>query len=261
MDNERWSMKGATALVTGGSKGIGRGIVEELARFGVSVHTCCRHEEELNAMLNQWRSINLHVTGSICDVSNRAERERLMDEVQTTFNGKLDILINNVGGLGPGMKPATEFTSEDYSSLMATNFDSSFHLCQLAHPLLKASGRGSVVFISSTVGTAGYAEGLAVYCSTKGALNQMAKALACEWARDNIRVNCVAPGWITTPMSKSVADNEQIFKQITSRIPLGRLGQPEEVASIVMFLCLPAASFITGTVICVDGGQTSNIPV
>ncbi|KAJ3688704.1 hypothetical protein LUZ61_017868 [Rhynchospora tenuis] len=172
MNNERWSMKGATALVTGGSKGIGRAIVEELARFGVAVHTCCRHEEELNTMLNQWKSMNLQVTGSICDVSNHAEREKLMDEVQTIFNGKLDILINNVGGLGPGMEPATEFTSEDYSSLMATNLDSSFYLCQLAHPLLKASGRGSVIFISSTVGTAGYAQGLAVYCSTKGSSKQ-----------------------------------------------------------------------------------------
>ncbi|KAJ4785704.1 NAD(P)-binding Rossmann-fold superfamily protein [Rhynchospora pubera] len=168
MGNERWSMEGSTALVTGGSKGIGRAIVEELARFGVAVHTCSRNEEELNAMLNQWKSMNFHVTGSICDVSNHAEREKLMDEVRTIFNGKLDILVNNAGtSAETAWRPVTQITTEKYSFLMATNFDSCFHLSQLAHPLLKSSGRGSVVFISSIAGTGGFTEGLAVYSSTK----------------------------------------------------------------------------------------------
>ncbi|KAJ3688707.1 hypothetical protein LUZ61_017871 [Rhynchospora tenuis] len=259
MGNERWSMEGSTALVTGGSKGIGRAIVAELARFGVAVHTCCRNEEELNVVLNQWKSMNLCVTGSICDVSKHAEREKLMDKVRTIFNDKLDILVNNAGITGSPWKPATHMTSEEYSSLMATNFESCFHLSKLAHPLLKASGRASVVFISSIAGTGAFIEGLAVYSSTKGAMNQLAKGLACEWAGDMIRVNCVAPGFIETALSKEVADNDEFYKQIKSRIPLRRFGKPEEVASIVAFLCLPAASFITGDVIHVDGGQTTNL--
>ncbi|KAJ1695008.1 hypothetical protein LUZ63_011706 [Rhynchospora breviuscula] len=257
--NERWSMEGSTALVTGGTKGIGRAIVEELGRFGVAVHTCSRNEEELNAMLNQWKSMNFHITGSICDVSNHAEREKLMDEVQTIFNGKLDILVNNAGTAETAWRPVTQITPEEYSFLMATNFDSCFHLSQLAHPLLKSSGRGSVVFISSIAGTGGFTEGLAVYSSTKGAMNQLAKGLACEWAGDMIRVNCVAPGFIETRLSKVVADNDEFYKQIKSRIPLRRFGKPEEVASVVTFLCLPAASFVTGDVIHVDGGHTKNL--
>ncbi|XP_078149691.1 tropinone reductase homolog At5g06060-like [Carex rostrata] len=256
---ERWSMQGATALVTGGSKGIGRAIVEELARFGVAVHTCSRNEEELNTMLNQCKLMNLHVTGSVCDVSNRSQREELMDKIRTIFNGKLDILVNNAGGIGPGWIPVTQYTSEEYSNLMATNFDSCFHLAQLAHPFLKASGRGSVVFISSIAGSQGF-PGSAVYCSTKGAMNQLARALACEWAGDMIRVNCVAPGAVNTILlAESVTQNEEFLKQIISRIPLRRLGEPEEVASMVAFLSLPAAAFITGAVIYVDGGHTANL--
>ncbi|XP_078175450.1 tropinone reductase homolog At5g06060-like [Carex rostrata] len=256
---ERWSMQGATALVTGGSKGIGRAIVEELARFGVAVHTCSRNEEELNTMLNQCKLMNLRVTGSVCDVSNRSQREELMDKIRTIFNGKLDILVNNAGGTGPGWKPVTQYTTEEYSNLMATNFDSCFHLTQLAHPFLKASGRGSVVFISSIAGSAGFPEGAAVYSSTKGAMNQLARALACEWAADMIRVNCVAPGFVKTIMTKPITQNEEFHKKFMSRIPLRRLGEPEEVASMVAFLCLPAASFITGAVIYVDGGHTANL--
>ncbi|XP_078175452.1 tropinone reductase homolog At5g06060-like [Carex rostrata] len=255
---ERWSMQGATALVTGGSKGIGRAIVEELARFGVAVHTCSRNEEELNTMLNQCKLMNLRVTGSICDVSNRSQREELMDKIRTIFNGKLDILVNNAGGIGPGWIPVTQYTSEEYSNLMATNFDSCFHLTQLAHPFLKASGRGSVVFISSIAGSQGF-PGSVVYSSTKGAMNQLARALACEWAGDMIRVNCVAPGVVNTIIAESVTQNEDFHKQIMSRIPLRRFGEPKEVASMVAFLCLPAAAFITGAVINVDGGHTANL--
>ncbi|KAH7667952.1 Short-chain dehydrogenase/reductase SDR protein [Dioscorea alata] len=252
--DRRWSLNGATALVTGGTKGIGHAIVEELAKFGASVYTCSRNEAELAECLKQWEDKKFKVTGSVCDVSSKAERENLMENVSTVFQGKLDIFIHNVGTAI--MKPTVECTDEDYSFMMATNFESALHLSQLAHPLLKASASGSLVFISSTATYLVY-EGLAIYSASKGAMNQLTKHLACEWAKENIRVNCIGPSAIKTPLTEKIPGLGNAFMMNeTSRTPLGRLGEPQDVASVVAFLCLPAASYVTGQIIYVDGGRT-----
>ncbi|CAD6344003.1 unnamed protein product [Miscanthus lutarioriparius] len=201
---ERWSLVGATALVTGGSKGIGHGVVEELAGFGARVHTCARNAAELEESRRRWAEKGLVVTVSVCDVSVPADREKLMHTVKATFDGKLDILVNNAGQVF--FKPAAECTAEDYSHVMATNLESSFHLCQLAHPLLvraSVAGGGSVVHISSIASYLGY-PGLVLYCISKGGMNQLTRSLAAEWAQDKIRVNCVAPGAVTTDALKQV---------------------------------------------------------
>lgn len=150
-----------------------------------------------------------------------------------------------------------EFTAGEFATLMATNFESLFHLCQLSYPLLKASREGSVVFTSSVSGFVSL-KNMSVHGSTKGAINQLTRNLACEWAKDNIRCNSVAPWYIKTSMVEQVLSKEDYLEEVFSRTPLRRLGDPTEVSSLVAFLCFPASSYITGQVICVDGGMSVN---
>ncbi|KAK1310417.1 hypothetical protein QJS10_CPA08g00549 [Acorus calamus] len=249
-DNEKWSLSGMTALVTGGARSIGHAIVEELVGLGASVHTCDRDEIELNESLRRWKALGLPVTASVCDVTSRAERERLMKRVSASFDGKLDILVNNVGTAV--IRPAEDISAEEYSLIMATNLESGFHLSQLAYPLMRQSGKGNIVFISSAASVVAMPS-VCVYASTKGALNQIAKNLAFEWAKDSIRVNCVAPGFVETSLSKQTVDDEY-RTGIIGKTPLHRAGKTEEISSAVAFLCMPAASYITGQTIFVDGG-------
>ncbi|KAL7584838.1 hypothetical protein Lser_V15G44171 [Lactuca serriola] len=253
--NSRWSLAGMTAVVTGGTLGIGYAVVEELAELGAEVHTCSRNESVLNQRLQEWSDKGFKVTGSVCDLSSRPQREQFVEKVTSLFGGKLNILINNVGT--NVFKTTLEFTAEEYSMIMATNLESCYHMCQLTHPLLKASGAGSIVLISSVTGLVHVSVG-SVYSATKGAMNQLAKNLACEWAKDNIRTNSVAPWFTKTPLIQHLVESEEFLEAVASRTPLKRVAEPNEVSSLVAFLCMPAASYITGQTIAVDGGFTVN---
>ncbi|KAL2626591.1 hypothetical protein GLYMA_07G136200v4 [Glycine max] len=255
--DERWSLHGMTALVTGATRGIGHAIAEELAEFGAVVHICARKQQDIDRCLEEWSKKEFRITGSACDVLYRDQRENLMKNVASIFHGKLNILINNTGTNTP--KNLIDYTAEDVTTIMGTNFESSYHLCQLAHPLLKASGYGSIVFISSIAGLKALPL-CSIYGPSKGAMNQLTKNIALEWAKDNIRANTVAPGPVKTLLLdsfvKSGNEADKAIEAIVSQAPAGRLGDPEDISAMVAFLCLPAASFITGQIINVDGGCT-----
>lgn len=254
---QRWSLKGMTALVTGGTRGIGFAIVEELAGFGARVYTCSRNEKELNERIKEWEIKGFNVRGSVCDLSSQDDRQKLIGSVTSAFDGKLNILVNNAATVA--LRKYLDYSLEDYSFIMNTNLQSPYHLCLLAHPLLKASGNGNIVFISSVAGIVALPM-LSVYSATKGAINQLTRNLACEWAKDNIRTNTVAPGGIRTTVGQDQSadpDVGEAYRDMYSRIPISRIGEPNEVSSLVVFLCLPTASYINGQVICVDGGLTA----
>lgn len=245
----RWNLKGKKALVTGGTKGIGKAIVQEFVDLGANVFTVARNEHDLSILLEQMNG-NSQITGLSSDVSKDDDRRKIIEHVKSKW-GKLDILVNNVGV--NIRKKTAEYSSNEYDHIMDTNLRSAFELCRLAFPLLKRSDQGNIINVSSTAGLTHIRSGT-IYGMTKAAMIQLTKNLAGEWAEFNIRVNAVAPWYIETPLVKPVLEKEDYFKEVISRTPMKRIGHPADVAGAVSFLCMPAAAYITGQCISVDGG-------
>jgi len=251
---EGWRLDGKRALVTGGSKGIGRATALLLAEFGAAVHAVARGAADLATLEAEAANLGLQITTLQADLTEAQGIEYVRAQVGDS-DAPLDILINNVGT--NLRKPFTDYTRTEIDTIFRTNLMAAVELCRALYPQLKASGAGAVVNVSSVAGQTSLGTG-APYAMTKAALGQLTQNLACDWARDGIRVNCVAPWYITTPLTAALLSNPVKTNAIVARTPMRRVGDAQEVAAAIAFFCLPAASYITGQCLAVDGGFLVN---
>lgn len=252
MDPKRWRLDGQLALVTGGSAGIGRAIARELLGFGADVLLAARDSAGLDVaraeLLEDFPERDVQVFAA--DVAIDEQRRELLDWVED-FGEGLHILVNNAGA--NINKPATDYADDEWRQIFEVNTFAAFELSRYLHPLLARHAASSIVNVGSVSGLTHVRTG-APYGMSKAAMHQMTRNLAVEWAEDGIRVNAVAPWYIRTRRTSDKLADPDYLDEVLLRTPLGRIGEPEEVAAVVAFLCLPAAGYVTGECIAVDGG-------
>ncbi len=244
------SMQGKVALVTGASRGIGRAIAVALCRAGATVVCTSTKEGGTQDTLAACEGLPGKAIAAVCDVADAAQVEALAKGLLDA-HGKLDVLVNNAGITRDGV--FLRMSEADFDAVLQTNLRGPFLVCKaFARAMAKARG-GRIINIGSVVGLTGNS-GQANYAASKAGLVGFTKSLAQELAGRGVTANCIAPGFITTDMTAKIP--EDLKTGMLSQIPLGRFGQPEDIAEATLFLCSDAASYITGQTLVVDGGMT-----
>jgi 2-deoxy-D-gluconate 3-dehydrogenase len=245
-----FDLKGKTALVTGGNGGIGLGMAKGLAAAGARVAIAGRDKSKSTEAL---KSLSDGIAVE-ADLKDEIACQAMVEEAAKRL-GRLDLLVNNAGT--NIRKPPEEYSIEEWRLVLDTNLTSAFVAAQAAYPHMKRAGGGKIVNIGSMMSIFG-ASFVAPYGASKGGMVQLTRALACAWAKDNIQVNAVLPGWIDTALTRRArADIKGLHERVLARTPAGRWGQPEDLSGIAVFLCSRASDFVTGTAIPVDGGYSS----
>jgi NAD(P)-dependent dehydrogenase (short-subunit alcohol dehydrogenase family) len=244
-------LEGKTAIVTGSTKGIGLGIARAFVREGAQVVVNSRSAEDCAKV---GRELGPAVTAVPADLSRSDEIRRLAAEAVAAL-GRVDILVNNAGQ--PRVAPSESLPEADYRYTLDLNLNGCFVLTQEVVRGMLSAGSGSIIHVSSMNGSVPFPQRLA-YCVSKAGLNMMTKVMAAEWAARGVRVNAIAPGYVQTEFitmlsARGILDAEKLAR----RTPMGRIGTPEEIGEVAVFLASPAASFITGEILTVDGGWSS----
>ena len=250
-------LKDQIALVTGGSRGIGCGIVRAFAREGAKVAFVYRgNREAADILVNELTQAGGAVLALQGDVAQPNTASRCIEQVQQAWGGRLDILVNNAGVIRDGL--FVRMSEDDWRTVMSTNLDSVFRFCRIAAELMALKQRAGRIINISSLAAEHVNKGQANYVASKGAINAFTRALATELAARNVTVNAIAPGFIETDMSQAVRN--AAGDAIKKMIPAKRFGTPEDIAGLAVFLAGPAASYITGQVITVDGGLGLGVP-
>ena len=242
------------ALVTGASRNIGRAIALALARRGYALACFGRDGAALDETAREVRALGAQASVFVGDARSNAELQAFAEHALRT-HGAIDAVVNNAGMVVE--RRPEEFTPEEFAETLQVNLVSQFALARAAYPAMRGRG-GVIINIGSLAGAIAFPR-TAAYCASKAGIDGLTRALAYDWARDKIRVLCVAPGYVRSDISKAVLADERTRSWILKRIPLRRVAEPTEIAEFVAFLASDAASFCTGETYYVDGGQRTAI--
>lgn len=249
-----WNLQGKLALITGGTKGIGKAAVLEFFALGAEVLFTARNPADVEAFEKELKSQNFKATGIVSDVSLAEDREKLVEYIKTHWK-KLDVLVNNAGI--NIRKKANEYSEEEWRKVMEINLMAPFELNRKLFPFLKKAQNATIINIASSAAIQDVGTGTP-YAMSKAGLLQQTRSLAVEWAKDGIRVNAVSPWFTLTPLTSGLLEQTERIENILKRTPLNRVARAEEIASIIAFLAMEKSSFITGQNIVADGGMSIN---
>jgi dehydrogenase/reductase SDR family member 4 len=251
MTNNFFDLTGKVALITGASKGIGESIAHYLAAQGAKIVVNSRKQEAVDAVANAIITEGGQAVGIAGQVGNADDCKNLFDFTMETY-GRVDILVNNAA-TNPVFGPVENTDDKAFNKIIDVNVKAPFDLAKLCLPVMQQNGGGSIINISS-IGGVSPETMLGIYSVSKAALISLTKVMATEWGKYNIRANVICPGLIQTKFSQALWSNDAIMKHMMSKLPLSRVGQPEEIASLALFLASDASSYCTGGVFVADGG-------
>ena len=249
---ETLPLAGRVALVTGASRGIGRAVALAFGAAGAAVACCARSADQVDATAAEIGARGGWARAFRLDVTSRPQIDAALDQVAGAL-GPVDVLVNNAGIILE--KKSIEVTDDEWDRVLGTNLTAMFRLARAVAPGMIERGRGKIINIGSMYGKIGVAR-YAAYCASKGAVEALTRSLAVEWARHGIQVNCLAPGYVNTDISREAMADDRTRALFLSKVPARRIGEPEEVGPLAVYLASAASDFLTGQTVYLDGGQT-----
>lgn len=250
---DKFSLEGKTGIVTGASRGLGRGIATALAQAGADLVIVSRTKSVLEKTAKEIREFGYRVIPVVADVSKKEDIQALVDRAMEEF-GEIGFLFNNAGIIH--RCPSENYLEKDWDDVINVNLKAVFLCSQMVGRIMIKQGGGKIINTSSLIAVGG-GKTIPAYAASKGGVAQLTKAMANDWAKYNIKVNAIGPGYFITDQTEPLRKDKNRYKELSDRIPLGRWGNPEDLGGVAVFLASEASDYITGQTIWVDGGWLS----